>query len=146
MLSAASSVLLGTAAAVAALKSGEQALPPADAVHEASESAIESSFAVGTVSVAGRPVPGDAPVAAFTSSLAVAKALSRPAVFVQLAPTLPPLDMKEASAQTDAAVVSSFTVNELPEAMLPQGPTAVISQREEFVEAADAGWPPLENK
>jgi hypothetical protein len=47
--------------------------------------------------------------------------------------------MKEASAQTDAAVVTSLTAKELPEAMLPQGPSAVISQREEFAEAAEAG-------
>jgi hypothetical protein len=86
------------------------------------------------------------PVAVFTSSLAVAKALSSPVVFVQLAPTFPPLDMKEASAQTDAAVVTSLTTNELPETMLPQGPSAVINHKEEFGEAADDGWPPFDNK
>src|ERR1039458_2667298 len=112
MLSAASSVLAGAALPEAALKSGEQALPPADAVHEASALASAFSLVVGTASVEGSPAPGDAPVAAFTSSLAVVKALSRPVVLVQVAPTFPPLDMKEASAHTDAAVVTSLTANE----------------------------------
>jgi hypothetical protein len=146
MLSAASSVFVGTALPDAALKNGEQALPPADAVQEASAFAREFNLPVGTASVAGGPAPGDAPVAGFTSSLAVANALSRPVVFVQLAPTSPPPDRKEASAQTDAAVVTSFTMKELPDAMLPHGPSAVISHREEFAAAAEDGWPPLESK
>lgn len=139
MLSAASIVFVGTALPEAALNSGEQALPPAEAVHEATALASEFSFAVGTATVEGRAAPGDSPVAAFTSSLAVAKALSRPIVFVQLAPTSPPLDMKEASAHTDAAVVTSLMGKELLEAMLPQGPSAVMSHSDEFAEAAEAG-------
>src|ERR1700733_3784321 len=121
MLSAASRVLVGTDLPVAALNSGEQALPPADVVHEANASASEFSFLVGTASVEGVAAPGDSPVAGLARLLAVRNALLRPVVFVQLAPTLPPLDMNEASAQTDAAVVTSLTTNELPELMPPQG-------------------------
>ena len=139
MLRAASSVFAGTALPEAALNSGVQALPPADAAHEANALARVFSLVVGTASVEERPAPGDAPVAAFTSSLAVAKALSSPVVLVQLAPTFPPLDMNGASVQTDAAVVTSFTTNELPELMLPQGPSAVMSHKEEFAEAGEAG-------
>ena len=139
MLRAASSVLPGTVLPVAALNSGVQALPPADAVQEASALASEFSLPVGTVSVEGRPVPGDAPVAGLTRSSAVRNALLRPAVFVQLAPTFPPPDMNEASAHTDAAVVTSLTTKELPDAMLPQGPSAAMSQRDEFADAAEAG-------
>jgi hypothetical protein len=144
MLSAASSVLIGTDLIVAALNNGKQALPPAVVVHETRASASALSFLVGTASVEGVAAPGDAPVAGFASSLAVANALSRPVVFVQLAPMLPPGDMNEASAQTDAAVVTSLTMNELPELMPPQGPRAVMSQRAELIEDAEAGWPPFE--
>src|ERR1700677_1210907 len=139
MLRDASSVLLGTVLPVAALNNGEQEFPPAEAVHAASASASVFSLPVGTASVEARPVPGDAPVAGFARLLAVRNALSRPVVLVQLAPTFPPPDMKEASAHTDAAVVTSSTTKELPEVMLPQGPRAVISQRDELAEAAEAG-------
>jgi hypothetical protein len=101
---------------------------------------------VGTASVEGRPAPGEAPVVGLARLLAVRNALSRPVVLVQLAPTFPPLDMKEASAQTEAAVVTSFTTNVLPELRLPQGPSAVISQRAELGEEAEVGWPPFESK
>ena len=131
---------------VAALNNGEQALPPADAVHEVSALASVFSLLVGTASVEGMPAPGGVPVAGFTSSLAVRNALSRPVVFVQLAPIFPPLERNEASAQTDAAVVTSFTTNELPELRLPHGPSAVMSQREEFGDAAEAGWPPFDSR
>jgi hypothetical protein len=47
--------------------------------------------------------------------------------------------MNEARAQIDATVVTSLTAKVLPEAMLPQGPKALMSQREEFGEAAEAG-------
>jgi hypothetical protein len=47
--------------------------------------------------------------------------------------------MKEASAHTDAAVVTSLMGKELLEAMLPQGPSAVMSHSDEFAEAAEAG-------
>ena len=139
MLNAASSVLFGTLLPVAALKSGEHALPPADAVHDANALASVFSLLVGTAKVEGLPAPGDAPVVGSASPLAMKNALSRPVVLVQLAPTLPPAAMNEASAQTDAAVVTSFTTYELPELMPPQGPSAVINQREEFGEAAEAG-------
>jgi hypothetical protein len=82
----------------------------------------------------------------FTRLFAVRNALSNPAVLVQLAPTLPPLDINEASDQTEAAVVTSSRTNALPELMLAQGPSAVMSQREELAEEAEAGWPPLESK
>jgi len=101
---------------------------------------------VGTASVEGIPAPGDVPVVMFTRLFAVRNALSSPEVFVQLAPTFPPLDRNEASAQTEAAVVASSRTNVLPELMLPQGPRAVMSQREEFAEEAEAGRPPLESK
>src|ERR1700722_12217025 len=145
MLRAASVVVVGTLLPeVAAENSAVQApLLPAP-VHDASALASEFSFAVGTTSVEGRPVPGDAPVAEFTSSLAVANAFSRPVVFVQLAPTLPPPDMNEASAHTDAAVVTSSMTKELPDVMPPQGPRAVISQIAELGAEAEAGWTPLE--
>ena len=116
MSRAASRVLAGTVLPdVAALNKAEQAPPPAVAVHDVSALASAFSFAVGTASVEGRPAPGDAPVVGLARSPAVRNALSRPVVFVQLAPTLPPADMNDASAQTDAAVVTSFTTNELPE-------------------------------
>jgi hypothetical protein len=54
--------------------------------------------------------------------------------------------MKGASAQADAAVVTSLTTYELPELMLPQGPSAVISHSDEFGEPAVAGWPPFDNR
>jgi hypothetical protein len=101
---------------------------------------------VGTTSVEGRPAPGDAPVEKFASLFAVKNALSRPVVFVQLAPTFPPPDMKEASAHTEAAVVTSFTTNLSPELRLPHGPRAVISQIAESGAEAEPGWPPLESK
>ena len=147
MLSAASRVLAGvTPAAAAALNRAAQELPPLEAVQETRALASEFSLAVGTVSVEGRPVPGDVPVAGFTSSLAVAKALSRPKVLVQLAPTFPPLDRNGASAQTDAAVVTSLTTNELPAEILLQGPRAAMSQSDGLTAEAEAGWPPLETK
>jgi hypothetical protein len=138
-------VLLGTALPeVAAVKSAAQEpLPP---VHDASALAIEFSFVVGTASVEGRPAPGDAPVEKFASLLAVKNALSRPVVFVQLAPTFPPPDMKEASAHAEAAVVTSFTTNVSPELRLPHGPSADMNQRAELGEEAEAGLPPLESK
>src|ERR1700722_6865575 len=127
MLSAVSREFAGTVLPDAAAENSavQEPLPP---VHDASAFASESTFAVGTASVEGRPAPGDAPVEKFASLLAVKNALSRPVVFVQLAPTFPLPDMNEASAQTDAAAVTSFTTNVSPELRLPQGPRAVISQ------------------
>src|ERR1700722_15990791 len=123
MLSAASSEFAGTVLPEGAAENSaaQEPLPP---VHDASALASEFSFAVGTTSMEGRPAPGDAPVAEFTSSLAVANALSRPVVLVQLAPTFPPPDINDASAQTDAAVVTSSTTNVLPALRPPQGPRA----------------------
>ena len=145
MLRAASSVFVGAAPPEVAAENSavQEPLPP---VHDASASASVFNFVVGTTSVEGRPVPGDAPVVEFTSSLAVANALSRPVVFVQLAPTFPPPDINGASAHTDAAVVTSLMTYELPEVRLPQGPTAVISQTAELGAEAEAGWPPFESK
>ena len=146
-LSAAASVLQGTTLpAVAALKSEAQEPPPADPVQEARALASVFSLPVGTVSVEGIPDPGETPVVAFARLFAVRKALSSPVVLVQLAPTLPPLDINGASAQTEAAVVTSFRTKELPALMLPQGPSAVMSQREELAEEAEPGWPPLETR
>ena len=145
MLSVASSVLVGTVLPeVAAENSAAQ--EPVPPVHDASASASEFSFAVGTASVEGRPAPGDAPVAKSASLLAVKNALSRPIVFVQLAPTFPPPDINDASAHTEAAVVTSFTTNVSPELRLPQGRSADISQSAELVAEAEAGWPPFETK
>src|ERR1700722_15218272 len=145
MLSAASSEFAGTVLPdVAAENSAvQEPLPP---VHDASAFASESTFAVGTASVEGRPAPGDAPGEKFASLLAVKNALSRPVVFVQLAPTFPPLDINDASAQTDAAVVTSLMTKGLPDAKLPQGPRAAISQRAESGAEAEPGWPLFEIK
>jgi hypothetical protein len=99
---------------------------------------------VGTASVEGMPDPGETPVVAFARLFAVRKALSNPVVLVQLAPTLTPLDINGASAQTEAAVVTSFRTKELPALTLPQGPSAAMSQREELAAEAAPGWPPLE--
>jgi hypothetical protein len=147
MLSAASSVLPGTVLPeAAALNSPEQALPPLERVHEARALASVSSLPVATVSVDGIAAPGDVPVLALTRLFAVRNALSKPVTLVQLEPTLPPLDMNEASAQTDAAVVTSLTVNELPALMAPQGPTAVMSQRDALAADPEPAWPPFESK
>ena len=145
MLRAASSVLVGTALPEVAAENNA-AQEPLLPVHDASALASEFSFAVGTTSVEGKPAPGDAPVEKFASLLAVKNALSRPVVFVQLAPTLPPPDINEASAHTEAAVVTSFTTNVSPELRLPQGPRADISQRAELGAETEAGWPPFETK
>jgi hypothetical protein len=129
----------------AALKSTEQELPPLDAVQEASALARVFSLSVATVSVEGTPFPGELPVLALTRLPAVTKALSRPAVLVQVAPTLPPLDRKGASAQAEATVVASLTAKELPALMLSQGPSAAISQSEELLVPLPT-LPPLDNK
>jgi hypothetical protein len=140
-------VLIGTALPdVAAEKSAAQEPMLPAPVHEASTLASEFSFAVGTASVEGRPAPGDAPVEKFASLLAVKNALSRPVVFVQLAPTFPPFDINDASAHTDAVVVTSFTTNVSPELRLPQGPIADISQIAVLGSEAEAGWPRFESK
>jgi hypothetical protein len=65
---------------------------------------------------------------------------------VQLAPTFPPFDINDASAQTDAAVVTSLMAKELPEAMLPQEPRAAISQIAELGAEAEVGSPPFESR
>src|SRR5579862_2953199 len=104
ILSAASSVLEGiTLPDAAALKSEEHAAPALEAVHELRALASVFSLVEETVSVDGFPAPGEAPVVAFTRLLAVRNALSRPSVLAQLAPTLPPLDIKDARAQAAAA-------------------------------------------
>ena len=140
ILSAASRVVPGTTfPEAAAVKSGVQEAPPLVAVHEFRAFAKVFSLLEETVSVDGFPAPGDAPVLVFTRLFAVRNALSMPKVLVQLAPTLPPLDMKEASAQTEAAVVTSFTTNVLPELMEPHGPRAVINRRDWLAEAAPPG-------
>jgi hypothetical protein len=109
MFSDASTVLPGTELPdVAALNSAPQ--PPLDVVHEAIALANAFSFAFGTVSVAGTAAPGDTPVAMFTRLFAFWNAVSSPGVFVQLAPTFPPLDINDARAHTDATVVASSTV------------------------------------
>jgi len=146
-LSAASRVLVGTAPPEVAAESSAVQGPMLPApVHDVSALASEFNFAVGTASVGGRFAPGEVPVTGFTSSLAVAKALSRPVVLVQLAPTFPPLDRNGASAHADATVVTSLTMNELPAEILLQGPRAAMSQREELAAEVEAGWPPLESK
>lgn len=146
MLRAASSVLPGVELPdAAAVKSAEQALPLLEAVHEVRALASVFSFFVETLRVAGMPAPGDTPVPGFTRSLAVAKALSSPVVFVQLAPTFPPGDINEDSAQTEAVVVASLTTKVLPALMLPQGPSAVIIQMDGFV-GPEPNWPPFERR
>ena len=129
MLSAASSVLPGTTLPdAAALNSEEHAEPALEAVHELSALANVFSLLEETVSVDGFPAPGDAPVAAFTRLFAVRNALSSPSVLVQLAPTLPPLDINDARAQAEAAVETSLRTTLLPAVTEPQGPRAVMSQ------------------
>jgi hypothetical protein len=145
-LSAASIVLPGAVLpTVAAVKSPEQALPPLELVQDASALASVFNLFVGAVSVVGTAAPGEAPVLTFTRLFAVRKALFRPAVLLQLAPTLPPLVMKEASDHTEAAVVTSFTTKLLPAATLPHGPSPVISQRAELA-GPEPPAPPLESR
>ena len=147
MLSAASRVLPGTVLPdAAAVNSPEQELPPLERVHEARALASVFSLLMDTVSVDGIPDPGDVPVLAFTRLFAVRSALSKPVTLVQLPPTLPPLDINEASAQTDAAVVTSLTTKLLPEVMLPQGPRAVMSQRDGLAAEPVPAWPPLASR
>lgn len=134
MLRAASSVLVGTVLPeFAAVNSVEQEALPLEPVHENRALARVFSLLVGTVRFEGLPEPGEMPVAGLTRLLAMRKALSIPVVLVQVAPTSPPLDMNEARAQTAAAVVISLRTKVLPRLMLPQGPSAVMSQRDELV-------------
>jgi hypothetical protein len=49
-------------------------------------------FAEGTLSPAGNDAPGEAPVVIFANCAAVPNAFASPAEFVELAPTLPPLE------------------------------------------------------
>ena len=144
MLSAASSVLPGTELPeVAALNNDEQDAPPLEAAQALRALANVFSLLLETLRVDGMPAPGEAPVPAFTRPFAVRNALSIPIVLVQLAPTFPPLDMKDARAQTEAAVVTSLRTKLLPAVTEPQGPRAVMSQRDWFVEPVP-GWPPFE--
>jgi hypothetical protein len=96
------------------------------------------SLLTGTISVDGNPAPGATPVVGFTNCSAVRNDLSNPFVLVQLAPTLPPADMNDASAQTEATVVASFITKLAPDVMLLQGPKADISQRAEFADPPPA--------
>ena len=145
MLSAASSVLVGvTPADVAAPKSDEQDVP-AVLTQELSAFASVFSLRIGKVTEAGTAVPGAVPLLVLTRSFAVWKALTRLATFVQLEPTLPPLVINGANAQTDAVVVSSLTMYVPAELILPQLPRAVISQSDELAEPA-LGEPPFESK
>lgn len=146
MLSAASSVLLGTVFPdAAALNNEVQDAPPLEAVHELRALANVFSLLEETASVDGIAAPGDAPVAAFTKLFAVRNALSSPVVLVQLAPTLPPLDINGARAQTEADVVASLRMKLLPAVMALQGPRAVMSHRDWLAEPAP-GWPPFETR
>jgi hypothetical protein len=144
MLRAASSVLPGIKLpAGASLKSVLHAVPPA-VVQAASALASVLSFVVGGASPEGIPLPGAVPEALFERRFAVTNASVSPPVFVQLAPTLPPADMKGASAQTAAIVVTSFRTMEVPVEIEPHGPSAVINQREGL--EALPGWPPFDSR
>lgn len=145
MLSAASTVFPGVVDPEAVpLKRDAHEFPP-ETVQDVSTFASVFILAVGTETVDGTDAPGDAPVAVSTRLFAVRNAFVIPRALVQLLPTLPPGDMKGASAQTAATVVTSLMTYELPAPIVPQGPSAVISQRLAFAPVPEV-WPPFDSK
>src|SRR6185312_1905460 len=107
-----------------------------------SVSASVFRIGVGAVPVEGKFAPGAWPVVVFTRLASLPAARSRPLKFVELAPTLPPVERNCANAYALATVVASLTVKLAEPEMALQAPSVAIKTMPGLDGPVGVVWPP----